>query len=107
MSTADYVEAAVKANAALTCSSKKRKFSGKNETSHTKSFLQYGFTFISENNDHRPLFLICFKVWASESLKPAKVLSQQSESLKLKRHLQTEHDLLLLTSALLLFFAVK
>ena len=38
-------------------------------------------TFISENNEHCPLCLICNKVLASESLKPG----------KLKRHLQTEH----------------
>ena len=43
------------------------------------------------------LCLICYKVLASESLQPV----------KLKPHLQTNHDLLLLTSALLLFFAVE
>ena len=59
--TADDVEAAVKANATLTCSLNKRKLSEKNEASHAKkrtyseSFLQYGFTFISENNEPRPL----------------------------------------------------
>ena len=85
---ADDVETAVKTNVTLKCNSKKRKFSEKNETSHTKkrsyndSFLQCGFTFITENSEHRPLCLICNKVLASESLKPG----------KLKRHLQTEHD---------------
>ena len=44
--------------------------------------MQYGFTFITESNKHRPLRLICNKVLASESLKPG----------KLKRHFQTEHD---------------
>ena len=86
--SADDVETAVKTNVTLKCDSKKRKFSEKNEASHTKkrsyndSFLQCGFTFITENSEHRPLCLICNKVLASESLKPG----------KLKRHLQTEHD---------------
>ena len=44
--------------------------------------MQYGFTFILENDEHRPLCFICNKVLASESLKPA----------KLKRHLHTKHD---------------
>ena len=67
-STANDVEAAVEADATLTCTSKKRKFNKKNEASHTKkrtyteSFLQYGFTFILENNEHRPHCLICNKV---------------------------------------------
>ena len=71
----------------MTCISKNCKFNEKNEASHTKkrtyneSFLQYGFTFISENNEHRPLCSICNKVLASESLKPA----------KLKRDLHTKH----------------
>ena len=86
--TADDIETAEKTNITLKCYSKKRKFSEKNEASHTKkrsyndSFLQYGFTFITENSEHRPLRLICNKVLASESLKPG----------KLKRHLQTKHD---------------
>lgn len=86
--TADDVEVAVEADTTPTCTSKKFKCNEKNEASHTKkrtyseSFLQYGFTFISENNEHRPLCLICNKVLASESLKPA----------KLKRHLHTKHD---------------
>ena len=46
------------------------------------SFLQYGFAFISENNEHRPLLFALKKVLASESLKSA----------KLKRHLHTKHD---------------
>ena len=60
----------------------------KNEASHTKkrtyneSFLQYDLTFVSENNERCPRCLICNKVLASESLKPA----------KLKRHLHTKHD---------------
>ena len=84
----DDVEAAIEADATLTCTSKNFKFNEKNKASHTKkrtyneSFLQYGFTFISENDEHRPLCLICNKVLASESLKPA----------KLKRHLHTKHD---------------
>ena len=82
------VEAAIEADATLTCISKNCKFNEKNKASHTKkrtyneSFLQYGFTFISEKDEHRPLCLICNKVLASESLKPA----------KLKRHLHTKHD---------------
>ena len=86
--TADDIETAVKTNVTLKCNSKKRKFSEKNEASHTKkrsyddNFLQYGFSFITENSEHRPLCLICNKVLASESLKPG----------KLKRHLQTERD---------------
>ena len=60
----------------------------KNEASHTKkrryneSFLQYDLTIVSENNERCPPYLICNKVFASESLKPA----------KLKRHLPTKHD---------------
>ena len=60
----------------------------KNEASHTKkrtyiaSFLQYDLTFVSENNERYPPCLICNKVLASESLKPA----------KLKRHLHTKHN---------------
>ena len=77
--TADEVETVVKTNVTLKCISKQRKFSEKNEVNHTKkrlyndSFLQYGFTFITENNEHHPLHLICNKVLASESLKPGKL----------------------------------
>ena len=86
--TANDFETAVKTNVTPKCNSKKRNLSEKNEASHTKkrlyndSFLQYGFTVITENCEHCPLCLICNKVSASESLKPG----------KLKRHLQTEHD---------------
>ena len=86
--TADDVEAAIEADTTLTCTSKKCNFNEKNEASLTKkrtyneSFLQYGYTFISENDEHLPLCLICNKVLASESLKPP----------KLKRHLNTKHD---------------
>ena len=44
--------------------------------------MQYGFTFRTENNEHRPLCLICNQVLAGESLEPA----------KLKRHLYTKHN---------------
>ena len=62
--TTDNVEAAIEADITLTCTSKNCLFK-RNEASHTKkrtyneSFLQYGFTFISENDEHRPLCLIC------------------------------------------------
>ena len=81
----DDVEPTVEADATLTCRSKKPTFNEKNEASHTKkktyneSFLHYGFTFLSENNKHRPLCLICNEVLSTESLKPA----------KLKQHLHT------------------
>ena len=77
--TTDDVEAAVEADATLTCTSKNCKFNEKNKASHTKkrtykeSFLQYSFTFILENDKHRPLCLICNKVLASECLKAAKL----------------------------------
>ena len=57
--SAEIVKAAVEADATPTCSSKKRKFNERNEASHIKkrmykeNFLQYGFTFITENNEHR------------------------------------------------------
>ena len=60
----------------------------KNEASHTKkrtyneSFLQYDLTIVSESNERCLPCLICNKVFASESLKPA----------KLKRYLPTKHD---------------
>ena len=60
----------------------------KNEASHAKkrtyneSFLRYDLTIASENNERCPPCLICNKVFASESLKPA----------KLKRYLPTKHD---------------
>ena len=84
------VKAAIEADATPTCSSIKHKFNKKkNDASHAKkrmykeNFLQYGFTFITENNEHCPLYLICNQVLAGESLKPA----------KLKRHLHTKHIL--------------
>ena len=49
---------------------------------YKENFLQYGFTFITENNEHCPLCLICYQVLAGESLKPA----------KLKRHFHTKHN---------------
>ena len=48
---------------------------------YNEAFLQYGFTFISQNGEGRLLCLICNKILASESLKPA----------KLKRHLEIKH----------------
>ena len=86
--SAEVVKAAVEADATLTCSLKKLKFNERNEASHTKkrmykkNFLQYGFTFIPENNELCPLCSICNQVLAGESLKPA----------KLKRHLHTKHN---------------
>ena len=86
--TADHVEAEVEADAKTACTPKKRKCIGERAASHmkkrkyNKSFLQYGFTFISENNEHRPLCLICNAVLASESLKPD----------KLERHHHTKLD---------------
>ena len=79
--TADDVETAVKTNVVLKSKLKKRKFGEKNKANHTKkrlytgndSFLRYGFTFIMENSEHRPLCSICNKVLASESLKPGKL----------------------------------
>lgn len=65
--TADNVKAAIEADTTPTCISKKRKFNEENEANHTKKrtydeiFLQCGFTFISENNEHQRLCLICYK----------------------------------------------
>ena len=56
-----------------TKSTRKRKYN--------KAFLQYGFTFITQNDEQRPLCLICNEILACESLKPA----------KLKRHLESKH----------------
>ena len=56
-----------------TKSTRKRKYN--------EAFLQYGFTFIIQNGEERPLCLICNEILASESLKPA----------KLKRHLESKH----------------
>ena len=73
------VDVEAEAYATLTCRYKKRKFNEKNESSHTKkrtfneSFLQDDLNFISENNECHPPCLICNKVLASESLKPAKL----------------------------------
>ena len=49
---------------------------------YNQTFIQCGFTFIMENNEQRPLWLLCNEVLANESLKPT----------KLKRHLDTKHD---------------
>ena len=48
---------------------------------YNEAFLQYGFTFITQNGEERPLCLICNEILASESLKPA----------KLKRHLELKN----------------
>ena len=54
--------------------SKKRKYN--------QSFIQYGFTLISENDKQRPVCLIPNQTLANECLKPW----------KLKRHLNTKHE---------------
>ena len=56
-----------------TKSTRKRKYN--------EAFLQYEFTFITQNGEEQPLCLICNEILASESLKPA----------KLKRHLELKH----------------
>ena len=61
-------------SASVSTSRRKRKYN--------QTFVQYGFTFITENDKQRPLCLLCNEVLANESLKPT----------KLKRHLDTKHD---------------
>ena len=61
-------------SASVSTSRRKRKYN--------QTFIQYGFTFITENDEQRPLCLLCNEVLANESLKPT----------KLKRHLDTKHD---------------
>ena len=74
-SIANDLEAAVEADTTLTCTSKstssirKTKLVIPKGEFYSESFLQYGFTFILENNKHRLLCLICNKVLASDSLK--------------------------------------
>ena len=54
--------------------SKKRKYN--------QSFIQYGFTLISKNEEQRPVCFLCNQTLANECLKPW----------KLKRHLHTKHE---------------
>ena len=61
-------------SASVSTSRRKRKYN--------QTFVQYGFTFITENYEQRPMCLLCNEVLANESLKPT----------KLKRHLDTKHD---------------
>ena len=61
-------------SASVSTSRRKRKYN--------QTFIQYGFTFITENDEQRPLCLLCNEVLANESLIPT----------KLKRHLDTKHD---------------
>uniref|UniRef100_H2YPP8 HAT C-terminal dimerisation domain-containing protein n=1 Tax=Ciona savignyi TaxID=51511 RepID=H2YPP8_CIOSA len=61
-------------SASVSTSRRKRKYN--------QTFIQYGFTCITENDEQRPLCLLCNEVLANESLKPT----------KLKRHLDTKHD---------------
>ena len=68
------------------CSSTKNS-SGKNASQLSKkkkynqNFIQYGFTFIRENDEQRPVCLICNQTLVNECLK----------SWKLKRQLNTKH----------------
>lgn len=57
----------------LLAKQKKRKYD--------ESYLQYGFTCSSHNNEEQPVCLICKEVLAAESMKPS----------KLQRHLNTKH----------------
>ena len=49
---------------------------------HNQSFIQYGFSFISEDDEQRPMCLMCNQALAKECLEPW----------KLKRHLNTKHE---------------
>ena len=69
-------EGAAEADTAIVPSTSKKRMLGKKNVlidTHTKkrtykeSYVQYGFTFIAENNEHLPLCLICHEVLASES----------------------------------------
>ena len=60
------------------------------------TFVQYGFTFITENDEQRPMCLLCNEVLANESLIP----------MKLKRHLDTKHDSYSNRPVTFIFFSV-
>ncbi|XP_065578646.1 zinc finger BED domain-containing protein 5-like [Artemia franciscana] len=53
----------------------------KKKRKYDESYLQYGFTCSSHNNEKQPVCLICKEVLAAESMKPS----------KLQRHLNTKH----------------
>ena len=60
-------------SASVSRSRRKRKYK--------QTFVQYGFTFIMQNDEQSPTCLLRNEILANESLKP----------MKLKRHLDTKH----------------
>ena len=64
-----------------TSSSETQKQTPKRQRKYDETFLQYGFTSITENNEEKPKCLLCSNVLSTESMKPN----------KLKRHFETTH----------------
>lgn len=63
------------------CSASNPTSSKTKKRKYDESYLQYGFTCSSHNNEEQPVCLICKEVLAAESMKPS----------KLQRHLNTKH----------------
>ncbi|KAI0988635.1 hypothetical protein GJ496_004154 [Pomphorhynchus laevis] len=63
------------------CSASNPTSSKTKKRKYDESYLQYGFTCSSHNNEEQPVCLICKEVLAAESMKPS----------KLQRHLLTKH----------------
>jgi len=84
---AENVKNAEEAEITPTCSntkhsSDKSASASRRKRRYNQSFVQYGLTFITENDEQRPVCVLCNEILAIDSHKPV----------KLKRHLNKKHD---------------
>jgi len=75
---AENVKNAEEAEITPTCdntkhSSDKSASASRRKRKYNQTFVQYGFTFITENDEQRPVCVLCNEILANESLKPVKL----------------------------------